>query len=201
MDPNYAKLCFVEEYQPDMGTVLDLPLFTNSNTLRNPVYEYLSYPKSAIFFLYLKDLVGDELFKKSLHEFVARWNGKHPLPMDLLNTISSVSAKDINWFIKPWVYEFGYVDLGIKDIAEKNDKYIINIERIGHFPASINLKISYQDGTTEELHQSPEVWKNEATNYFIEKTFYRKIKKVELLDEHGVDINPSNNTYIVNAWR
>ncbi len=201
MDPNFAKLCFVEEYQPDMGSMLDLPLFTNSNTLRNPVYEYLSYPKSALFFLNLKDLIGDELFKKALHEFMTQWKGKHPLPMDFLNTITNVSGKDIHWFIKPWVYEFGYVDLSIKEIVEKNDKYAINIERIGRYPSMIDLKIIYQDGTTEKVHYSPEVWKNDASSFIIEKTLFRKIQKVELLDEHGVDVNPSNNSYIVNGWR
>lgn len=201
MDPNFAKLCFVEEYQTDMGTMLDLPLFSNSNSIRNPVYEYLSYPKAALFFLNLKDLVGDDLFKKSLHEFMNQWTGKHPLPMDLLNTFSTVSGKDISWFIKPWVYEFGYVDLGIKEVTEKNDKYLINIDRLGHFPSLINLKISYQDGTIEIVHQTPEVWKNGTSNVIIEKNLYRKIKKLELLDEHGLDVNPSNNTYTVNAWR
>ncbi len=201
MDPNFATICFVEEYQPEMGTTLDLPLFTNSSVLRRPVYDYLSYPKSALFFLFLRDVLGDDVFNKSIQEFISRWNGKHPLPYDLFNTISNVSGQDINWFIKPWVFEFGYVDLGVKDIAQLGEKYNIIIERLGNYPAPINLKINFQDGRTENIHQSAAVWKNGETNFVIETSIYKKIIKVQLLDEYGIDINPSNNSFTLNRWR
>ncbi|RPH31394.1 MAG: peptidase [Bacteroidales bacterium] len=200
LDANYERVCFVEEYQPDMGTTLDLPIFTNSSVLRRPVYDYLSYPKAALFFLFLKDVLGDEVFNKSIQEFITRWSGKHPLPYDLLNTISNVSGRDINWFIKPWVFEFGYVDMGV-EIAERNEKYFIKIERLGNYPAPINLKVFYEDGVTEIVHHSAEVWKNRETSFTIEKFIYKKIIKVELLDEHGIDVNPSNNSFTANRWR
>ena len=184
-----------------MGTTLSPPIFINSSVLRRPVYDYLSYPKAALFFLFLKDILGDDVFKKSIQEFISRWNGKHPLPYDLFNTISNISGQDINWFIKPWIFEFGYVDLGIKEIVEKNQKYFITIERIGNYPVPFNLKIIFQDGQAETLHQSAAVWKNGETNFVIEKSIYKKIIKVELLDEHGIDINPANNLFTVNGWR
>lgn len=201
MDPKFAKICLVDGYQPDMGTNVDLPIFTNSSSLRRPVYEYLSYPKSALFFLFLNDILGDEVFKQAIQEFIVRWNGKHPLPYDLFNTISNVSRQDINWFIKPWIFEFGYVDLKINEIVEKNEKYVINIERLGNYPSPIDLKIIYQDGQTEIIHHSAAVWKNTATNFVIEKSLYKRILKVELLDEHGIDINFTNNSFTVNGWR
>lgn len=201
MDPGYAKICFIDEYRPDMGTNLDLPVFTNSSSLRRPVYDYISYPKPALFFIFLKDVLGDELFKKSIQEFIARWNGKHPLPYDLFNTFSNVSGQNINWLIKPWIFEYGYVDLAIKEIVEKNEQYSINIEKRGNYPAPITLKITYADGATESIHHNASIWKNGETSFSIEKTIFRKIKKVELVDEYKVDINPSNNSYIVNGWR
>lgn len=200
MDPEFAKICFIEEYQPDMGTTLDPPLFTNSSVLRGPVYDYLSYPKSALFFLYLRDILGDEVFKKSIQGFITRWNGKHPLPYDLFNTISDISGQNINWFIKPWIFEFGYIDMGVS-IVEKDEKYVITIERIGNYPAPINLKVSYQDGTDETIHQTAAVWKNREANFTVEKSIYKRIKKVELLDDYGVDVNPKNNSFTVNAWK
>lgn len=201
MDPNFEEVCFVGEYQPDMGTILDMPLFSSSSTLRRPVYDYLSYPKAALFFLFLRDVLGDDVFKKSIQEFISRWSGKHPLPYDLFNTISNVSDQDINWFIKPWIFEFGYVDLGIKEIIENGEKYNIIIERFGNYPSPINLKIDYQDGMTEVVHHSAVVWKNRESTFIIEKSYYKKIVKVELLDEHGIDINPSNNAFTINKWK
>jgi len=200
IDPGYQKVCFIEEYQPSIGTNLDIPIFTNSSSLRRPVYDFTSYPKSAIFFLYLKDLLGDETFKKSIQEFIFRWNGKHPIPYDLFNTISNVSGQDISWFVKPWIFEYGYVDLGIKEVI-KSDKYSIIVERKGNYPAPINLRITYDDGNTELLHQTALVWKNGEQTYTIEKPIYRKIKKVEIIDEYGIDVNSSNNSYTINGWK
>lgn len=201
LDPGYAKICFLDEYRPDIGTNIDLPVFTSSSSMRRPVYDYISYPKPALFFLFLRDVLGEEVFKKATQEFIARWNGKHPLPYDLFNTISNVSGQDINWFIKPWIFEYGYVDLGVKEIVEKNEKYSIAIERKGNYPAPINLKITFQDGMTETIHHSAAVWRNGEITFSVEKTIFRKIKMVELLDEFGVDINSSNNIYYVNGWR
>jgi aminopeptidase N len=201
MDPGFAQICVLDEYRSDMGTNLDLPIFTNSNSLRRPVYDYVSYPKPALFFLFLKDVLGEEVFVKSIQEFIARWNGKHPMPYDLFNTISNVSGQDINWLIKPWIFEYGYVDLGIKEIVEKNEKYLIVIERKGNYPAPINLKITFEDGLTETIHETAAVWKNGVDKFTIEKTIFRKIKKVELLDEYKIDVDSSNNTYSVNGWR
>ncbi len=201
MDPGYAQVCFIDEYRPDIGTNLDLPVFANSSSLKRPVYDYLSYPKSALFFIYLKDVLGEEMFRKSFQEFINRWNGKHPLPYDLFNTISTVSGQDISWLVKPWIFEYGYVDLAVKEITEKNDKYSIIIERKGSYPAPVNLKVSYEDGMTETIHHSAAIWKNGGVTYNIEKSVYRKIKKVELLDEFEIDVNPSNDSFTVNGWR
>jgi len=200
IDPGNAKLCFNEEYNPYIGTNLDLPIYTNSSSLRRPVYDYISYPKPAIFLLFLKDIIGEEVFKKSTQEFIMRWNGKHPTPYDFFNTFSNVSGQDINWFVKPWIFEFGYVDLGIKEII-KSDKYSIIVERKGSYPAPINLKITYDDGNVELLHQTPAVWKNGEQTFSFEKPVFKKIKKVELIDEYKIDVNPSNNFYTVNGWK
>ena len=201
MDPGYAQVCFIDEYRPDIGTSFDLPVFANSSSLKRPVYDYLSYPKSALFFIFLKDVLGEEMFRKSFQEFIARWNGKHPLPYDLFNTISIVSGQDINWLVKPWIFEYGYVDIAVKEIIEKNDKYSIIIERKGNYPAPVNLKVSYEDGMTETIHHSAAIWKNGGVTYSIERSIYKKIKKVELLDEFEIDVNPSNDSFTVNGWR
>jgi len=201
MDPGYEKVCFIDEYRPYMGTYLDLPVFTLSNIVKRPVYDYLSYPKSALFFIFLKDALGADLFNRSFQEFISRWNGKHPTPYDLFNTISNVSGQDISWLIKPWIFEFGYVDLGVKDISTSNGKYLITIERKGNYPAPINLKITFDDDFVENIHHSAAVWKNGEETYTIERPTYKKIKKVELIDEFGIDVNSSNNSYTLNMWR
>jgi aminopeptidase N len=52
----------------------------------------------------MKDLLGDELFKKCLHEYMNRWHGKHPLPWDFFFTFNDVTKKNLNWFWKQLVF-------------------------------------------------------------------------------------------------
>lgn len=199
IDPDYAEICFIDGYRPIIGTDIDIPIFTNSNYLMRPVYDYISYPKTAIFLLTLRDVLGEELFNQSIREFIARWNGKHPMPFDLFKTISDFTKQDLDWLIKPWVFEYGYPDLSIKDIDLANGKYSIIIEKKGNYPIPVDLKIVYEDKIFETIHYSAAVWKDGATIFTIEKPSFKKIQKVTLEDPYRIDANPANNTFLNNG--
>ena len=83
-----------------------------------------------------------------------RWNGKHPAPYDLFFTFERNSGKDIEWLIKPWFFEYGYVDLGIRNILSKKDGYEIEIEKKGILPANFGLKVYYSDNSTASYDYS-----------------------------------------------
>ena len=46
----------------------------------------------------MKDLLGDDLFRKCLHAYMERWHGKHPTPWDFFYTFDDVSGRDLDWF-------------------------------------------------------------------------------------------------------
>jgi hypothetical protein len=60
-----------------------VPIITPVNILSGQAMGENEYGKPALAYLALKDMVGDELFKKSLHGFMDRWHGKHPIPWDM----------------------------------------------------------------------------------------------------------------------
>ena len=198
IDPGFGEVCFISGYRPAIGTDLDLPIFTNSNYIRRPVYDYISYPKSALFFMTMRDVIGIDEFNRAMKEFISRWNGKHPTPFDLFFTWTNVTGKNLDWLIKPWLFEYGYPDLSVKDI-ELNGNYTITIEKKGNYPVPIDLKIYYDDNSNETVHYTAEVWKNGSNIYKIEKPGYRKIAKVVLEDEYKIDLFPENNTFINNG--
>ena len=53
-----------------------------SSQLSGVGYGNNSYGKASLSYLALKDMLGDELFKKALHNYMEDWNGKHPIPWD-----------------------------------------------------------------------------------------------------------------------
>jgi hypothetical protein len=191
--PRYSRLSFYEQFMRNVGNVIDVPVFTSSDHIIRPVYYFTSYTKPAAFFLILKDVLGDIQFKKALQEFMIRWNGKHPTPYDLFFTFKEVTGEDLDWIIKPWIFEFGYVDLAVKEIISKEGKYEIIIEKKGHYPAPIKLEITYADGEMEMIHKTAAIWKSGETLYTIEKPHSKKIKSVELLNKTNLDADISNN--------
>ncbi|RLD83663.1 MAG: peptidase [Bacteroidetes bacterium] len=193
ISPEKAGFYFLEDYKKHAGYDIDAPIFTNSEYLKRPTYTYNSYPKPAGFFLTLKDVLGDDKFKEVLHEFMHRWNGKHPTPYDFFFTLNNTSGQNLDWLIKPWFYEFGYVDIAIKQVSQNKGKYKIIIEKKGHYPAAVHLKTIFVDGSVETITENASVWKNGNLDYFIEKNSLKKIKSVELLDPSLLDADMSNN--------
>ncbi len=191
--PGEARLSFYDDYKNHMGDFIDVPIFVVSDYLKRPVYLFNSYVKPAVFFLILRDVLGDELFKKALQEFMMRWHGKHPMPYDLFFTFMNVTGQNLDWLIQPWFFEYGYADLALKEIQLENNTYRITVEKKGHYPVPIDLQINYADGGTDTIHIGAMVWRDNITDYLTEKPAARKISSVELLNRIFVDADSMND--------
>ncbi len=183
----YAGFYFQENYLQYLGHDFDVPLFVNTEYLVGKPYYSNSYPKAATFFMMLHDLLGDKIFKQSIHAFVDRWNGKHPTPYDLIFTFEDVTGEDLSWFIKPWVFEFGYVDFELKDVKSEKGLLSVTIDKIGSYPAPIDIKIIYTDGSEDIVHKSAGIWKNGNETFVFEKESDKKILSVGLLNKLLLD--------------
>lgn len=153
-----------------------------------------SYPKPALGYLYVMDLLGEELFLKALHHYMRLWNGKHPLPQDFFNCMNSGSGVDLSWFWKRWFYEKGYPDLAIEKVKERGDKKLIRIRSKGNKPVPLDLTVSFMNGEEVRFHKSIDVWKNKdiCDLRFSSK---EKIKSVRLGSTYVVDINKADNFF------
>src|ERR1039457_1492006 len=188
----------VKAYKNAIGNDLDLPIFAIAKYLKSPVYRYNAYIKAAYFYNMLKEYLGDNLFLKALHEYMDRWNGKHPIPYDFFNSMSNAIGEDLTWLIKPWFFEYGYLDLGIKEITKVGNKYNIIVEKKGSYPGGFKLRLTYSDGTTEIISKNVSVWKDGNKKFIIEKTAVNKIIKAILFDKIWLDADSSNDECIVN---
>jgi hypothetical protein len=187
----------VNAYKNAIGNDLDLPIIADSKYLKSPVYRYNAYIKAAYFYNMLRDYLGNELFLKALHEYMNRWNGKHPIPYDFFNSMSSAVGEDLTWLIKPWFFEYGYLDLGIKSLSQDANKCYIVVEKIGKYPGGFRLELTFSDGTTDIISKSVSVWKDENTIYKVELPTRKKIIKAILFDRIWLDADSSNDEFIV----
>lgn len=182
-------------YNAIAGKAQDLPVMTPSNQLTD-AYMTNSYPKPALGYLYVKDMLGDSLFLKALHHYIRTWNGKHPQPYDFFNCMNTGSGKNLNWFWKSWFFDEGYPDLAIDKVIRNGQRYDITILSKGTKPVPVDLTVWFDDQTTQLLHKSIECWEKGNKTVTLSVTSPKKISKVVLGSTWVADVNPSDNVKV-----
>ena len=137
---NFYKQFRINGWIKDASQEEDLPIITPANELRNEAYGNNAYGKPSLGYLAMKDMLGDDMFRKCLHAFMDRWHGKHPIPWDFFNTFNDVSGKTLNWFWSNWFFTTNYIDLAVQKVDATNNGYAVSIQNIGGFPNSVRCK-------------------------------------------------------------
>ena len=176
----------VNRWIHDPATAEDLPVITPSSELRAG-YGNNSYGKASLSYLALRDMLGDALFKKSLHEYMARWHGKHPIPWDYFNSMNSASGQDLNWFFNNWFFSNGYIDLAVGPVSGSS----ITVNNLGGFAAPFDMVLEYTDGTKETRHQTAAVWQANQKQAVI--SLPKTVKSVKLDGGVFMDANEKDN--------
>ncbi len=177
------------------GRDIDQPIVTLSTNQGNDSYFINAYPKPAMGYYYVKDMLGDSLFTKGLHRYIFDWHGKHPIPTDFFGSMNRGSGRNLDWFWKAWFYENGYPDLGIRKVASDEKGASVQVLNIGGKPLPIDLAIEFKDGTHMKVHRSVAVWEKGATSVFVPVASAKPIKKITLGDVHTPDTHPADNVY------
>jgi aminopeptidase N len=112
----------------------------------------------------------------------------------LLACFEDAAGENLKWFWQPWMNEIGYADLALNVDKEKFAKQgKVIVKKIGRLPAPISLKISYNDGSSENILQKASIWatKNEVT---IKVNNPKNVKSLILDYTLTPDAFPENNT-------
>jgi hypothetical protein len=189
----------IDEYgvrptETNAGKETDLPVITLS-TETNASYFTNSYPKPAMGYLFVKDMLGDELFFKGLHYYIQQWRGKHPIPYDFFNCMNTGSGKNLDWFWKKWFLENGIPDLAITKLTS-TARPAVTIANKGGKPVSIDLKIEFTDGSSQTIHRTVAIWEKGNNSVIIPLAENKKIKKLTLGSTYTPDSNKKDNVWV-----
>jgi hypothetical protein len=174
---------------------VDIPIITPSDALYGNVIGRNNYEKAALGFLALKEIMGDAPFKAALHEFIVRWNGKHPLPWDMFYTFNDVSDQEINWFFERWFFESNYIDLAVGGVQKTDGGYIVQVENRGGMPIPFDVTVTYADGTQGSFRQNPVLWQDSPHAATIALGTSQEISNLFLDGGIFMDASPANNTW------
>lgn len=187
----------INTYERTAGTEDDLPIMTLSTHLNNVSYSTNSYPKPALAYLYIRDMLGEVPFNRALHYYIAEWHGKHPMPYDFFNCMNTATGMNLNWFWKSWFFEDGVPDQAITKFTTQKSQHTVVITKVGVKPTPIDLTIYYKNGTTEQLHKSIACWQTGNKTFTITFVSKKPIDKLELGNGYDPDVNKKDNEWIV----
>jgi hypothetical protein len=178
----------------DRSTSEDLPVITPTSELTAGLGNN-EYGKPSLSYLALKDMLGDELFKKSLHTYMDNWNGKHPIPWDYFNSMSTGSGKNLDWFFTNWFFTNYYDDLAIEKVTKTAKGAQVDVKNIGGFAIPFDVVVTYADGSTKSFHQTPIVWEHNQKAVVINLTSDKAITAIKLDNGIFMDADESNNSW------
>jgi len=191
-DPNYNYFeRITNSFENLSGQEKEVPLMYPSYQIADySAYRVHAYNRSAMAYAFLRNALGDSIFKAALHTYMDRWHEKHPIPYDFFNTFENVSGQDLSWYFKPWFFDHAYADLGIKKVTLDNK---IVIENNGGLPLPIAVTCFFTDGTNENYMLNTSIWKTGDKAVIIQADTSKKIEKVVLVNKNIPDVINTNN--------
>ncbi|MGH2643169.1 MAG: M1 family aminopeptidase, partial [Chitinophagaceae bacterium] len=189
INERYEKLLVRDPSQEEQVPVIA------SNFQTGMAYTNNAYFKPMLAYMALKDLLGEQLFKKCLQGYITRWHGHHPTPWDFFNVFNNISGKNLDWFWNSWFFSHGYDDLGVENVVKRRGRYDIAVKNTGGFDCPFDIKIKYKDGSHEEIHETPGVWEanGSLTNLYVKSR--KKIDTLSIDTGLWVDANESDNVW------
>ncbi|MEP6948603.1 MAG: M1 family metallopeptidase [Ginsengibacter sp.] len=185
-------------YESVSGTDKDVPLITSTKLYSDEAYLSNSYGKGGVCYYVLQDLLGDELYFKSLHQYMDDWHGKHPVPYDFFYSLNKASGKSLDWFWDKWFFGWSYPDLSIKKVEGSGTGTKITIENKGGLPLPVYFTI-FSRGKKSILKFTAEVWKEgQKEMTFSTSNSFPEISKIILGNEFIPDKFKKDNTWIQN---
>ncbi|RDV02446.1 M1 family peptidase [Sphingorhabdus pulchriflava] len=175
----------------------ELPIITPHDTMygQAPVFGFNQYGKAALGYLALKDLMGNAAFKKALHEFMGRWHGKRPLPWDMFNSFNNAGVGNHNWFFNNWFFSYNHMDIGIASVRSENGQHVVEVRNKGGMAMPFDVVLNYADGSNEQVHRSPVVWKETPRSTTVAVSSSKALQSVSVDSGIFVDFYPSDNVW------
>jgi hypothetical protein len=177
---------------------MDLPIITPHDALwgQSAVFGFNQYGKAALGYLALKDLLGDAAFRTALHTFMARWNGKRPLPWDMFNSLNDAGVGNHTWFFRNWFFSHNHIDLALDGVRSEGGVQTVAVRNPGGMAVPFDLVLAYTDGSSERVHLTPAAWQADGRRTEVRISGGKALRSVSLDTGIFVDANPADNAWV-----
>jgi hypothetical protein len=195
IDPKIVDSYGMSAVNGSAGSEQDAPIMTLTPALAGIAKFTNNYPKPGLGYLYIKEMLGDELFTKALHNYISLWHGKHPMPLDFFNCMNTGAGINMNWFWKNWFFDNGIPDLAITKVTHVASKYKVTVTSIGTKMVPVHLTVFYTDGSKQAVGTSIACWAKGNKTTALSFTAKGPIRQIVLGTTYDADSNKENNVW------
>jgi hypothetical protein len=176
---------------------LEEPLMRHADKYESPIaFGIASYMKPASVLMALRGMLGDSTFMAAYRSYGRAWQYRHPKPLDLFNHFERHARQDLDWFWRTWFYETWPLDQAVAGVTPKDGGYEVVIEDRGLAPMPAPVRVTREDGSTEQQTVPVEAWLRGARRYPFTVKGGSPVTKVEIDPAgHFPDVDRANNSW------
>ncbi|KAB8040350.1 hypothetical protein GCL60_00095 [Silvanigrella paludirubra] len=155
----YARENYLKGYLSESKTYIR-PLVCNQYEFPSEIFDAHLYEKGALFLNYLRDILGESSFQKSINYYLTEYSYKPVETKDLMNSIQYITGVNPSIYFDNFVFRAGHPELDVTFEFSNYDQNFLNINILQkqtiskEFPLfnfETYILIQYKNGTREEI--------------------------------------------------
>ena len=107
--------------------------------------------------------------------------------------MNSASGQDLNWYWKPWFFDFATPDLGIVSARMEGKYLVIVVRNVGGLPLPVQLTVKEENGKEEVVNESCRCWQGSERTTTLKLRVSGKPVEVRLGSRLIPDVHPDDN--------
>jgi aminopeptidase N len=145
------------------------PIVTDRYDGPEDMFDSHSYPKGALVLHMLRSILGDEIFFKTLSQFLHRYAFDAVDTADFIRTVKTVTGQNLDWFFDQWLFKPGHPVFDLRNEWDAAGKVVrLKVAQVQDFAKGVpvfRVPVSVKIVTTakSETHR---IWIREREETF-----------------------------------
>ena len=152
------------------------------------IYNAMTYTKPSLVYRMLRDLVGEDAFRKGLHLYYERNKLHHVREEDFRAAMEEASGRDLRWFFQQWIHTTATLDYSVGEVSTRQVgtswETRVQVKRAGDAWEPVRLQV----GDQRQLVDG-----HDATQIVTVRTATRPTEVILDPDNVLIDLDPANN--------
>nr|NIP81395.1 hypothetical protein [Gemmatimonadota bacterium]NIQ56762.1 hypothetical protein [Gemmatimonadota bacterium]NIU76943.1 hypothetical protein [Gammaproteobacteria bacterium]NIX46310.1 hypothetical protein [Gemmatimonadota bacterium]NIY10637.1 hypothetical protein [Gemmatimonadota bacterium] len=101
------------------------------------MYSTMTYTKGSVVLRMLRDLLGEETFRRGLRAYYERFRFRQVTGEDFRDVMTEVSGRELDWFFDQWLHTTDWLDyrVGAVEVSGTGGRHTLRVEVIREGPA------------------------------------------------------------------